>query len=478
MNQPPKQQAALRSALMAAGVVSTLIFLGFGTVRAQQSEFSPYSRFGFGLIEQINTPVYAGLGGMETTMISSYQFQPNNPASATYQSQTTFQGSGTGNRMSMKQGDADAATATFGSPGPMGIVVKKQSGKNALILGLSPFSNSGYAISRTGDYDGIGAVQERYEGQGGLNNLNIGWARAFKGTRWVQTGTNDSIRIQSSALHLGVQSQYLFGEVSRTSTVDILDPTFLDHRSKFTGQHRSVTANAGVIYDQLLFVRYNELQDFERSLSLRMGGVFTPETNLHSSLSKLDETTQTLGGIAVNLDTAFYSARTDFRARMPRSLSVGSSLHFDRADGMRLSAGVEYKTSRWDEVASGFAPEMQSDAVQWTRSESFRMGVQFNLSNPETRNPTWGKATYRFGLVQQFQPYEVNGSQVLTQSFTGGFTLPMVGSRSLSRIHFGTELGERITEDGALEESFMRIHLGVSLMPFFKNNWLIPRLYD
>jgi hypothetical protein len=145
---------------------------------------------------------------------------------------------------------------------------------------------------------------------------------------------------------------------------------------------------------------------------------------------------------------------------------------------MRLSAGVEYKTSRWDEVASGFAPEMQSNDVNWTRSESFRMGVQFNLGNPETRNPTWGKATYRFGLVQQYQPYEINGSQVLTQSFTGGFTLPMVGSRSLSRLHFGTELGERITEDGALEESFMRVHVGVSLMPFFKNNWLIPRLYD
>lgn len=459
-----------------AVVLAIFALACFSFVHAQQSELSPYSRYGFGLIGQLQAPAYAGLGGMETTLLNSYQFQPNNPASATYLSQTTFHASGIGNQMKLKQGDA-SANAAFGSPGPMGIVIKRNAGKNALILNVSPYSNSGYAITRSGNYDGIGLATERYEGQGGLSALNIGWARVFKGTKLVQAGS-DSIRIQSNALHLGVQSHYVFGQISRTSTLDIVDPTFLDHRNRFTAQHRSVTANAGVVYDQLLFVRYNERGDFEKSYSVRLGGVFTPATNLHSSLSSIDETTQTLGGIAVPLDTAFFSERLDYRGRMPQSLSVGSSLHFDRGDGLRFAAGVEYKTARWDEVAASFAPEMQPAGVDWMASESVHFGMQLNLGDAEQRHPTWGKATYRMGINRQLQPYAIDGFQVQTQSISGGFTLPLVGSRSLSRLHFGTELGERTTREGALEESFVRIHFGVSLMPFFKNNWLIPRLYD
>lgn len=474
----PGATAWKRAVRSGCSVLFVLLAGLFHPAHCQQAEFSPYSRYGFGLIGQLNAPAYGGLGGMETTLISSYQFHPSNPASATYQSQTTFQGSGIANRLAMKQAGAETASAAFGSPGPFGLVIKRQSGKNALILGLAPFSNSGYTITRNGTFDGIGSVQERYEGEGGLNNLNVGWGRVFKGSRSVAIATNDSVQIQSRALHLGVQSQYLFGEVRRTSILDIVDPTFLDHRNRVTAQHRSISGTFAAIYDQLLLVRYSPLKDFEKSLSLRAGVVLTPETNLHSTITSLDETTQTLGGIPVNLDTALFSSRTNFRARMPESISLGSSLHFDRADGMRLAAGVEYKTSRWDEVAATLAPEMQSAGMNWVQSESFHFGLQFNLGNPEQRHPTWGKATYRFGLAQQFQPYEIDGVAVLTQTVTGGCTIPLVGSRSLSRVHFGMELGERLTTSGSLEESFARFHVGFSLMPFFKNNWLIPRLYD
>ena len=58
------------------------------------------------------------MGGMETTMLTGFQFQPNNPASATYLSQTTFQASGIANHVRLKQGEA-SASAAFGSPGAL-----------------------------------------------------------------------------------------------------------------------------------------------------------------------------------------------------------------------------------------------------------------------------------------------------------------------------------------------------------------------
>jgi hypothetical protein len=445
---------------------------------AQQSEFSPYSRFGFGLINQVNTPVATGLAGMETGLANSYQFSPSNPASATFLTQTTLQGSGMVSNLTMRQLDGDEAGATYGTAGPMGIVVKQKNGKNALILGVSSYSNSGYAITRSNDIEGIGVVEERYIGEGGLSNANIGWARVFRSTSFVPAGNADSIRVSNRSLHLGVQTQYLFGQVSRSSTLDITDPTFLDHRARVTAQHRSISMDIGAILDQLLFVNYNANREFQNSMALRIGGVFTPESALSSDISSLDETTQTLGGIPVNLDTSSFSSLLDFQGRMPHSLNGALSLHYDRSDGMRWAAALEYSSTAWGDVDGEMAPELLSDGVRWVDAKTLRFGFQFNLGNSEQRNPTWGKAIYRLGLATGNQPFEIDGTPISHQLASAGATIPLVGSRSLSRIHFGMEFGTRSAAGDGIDERIYRINLGVSLMPFFKNNWLVPRLYD
>jgi hypothetical protein len=145
---------------------------------------------------------------------------------------------------------------------------------------------------------------------------------------------------------------------------------------------------------------------------------------------------------------------------------------------MRWAAGIEYSTTAWSDVADDMAPELLSDKVNWIDAEALRFGVQFNLGNSEQRNPTWGKASYRIGIVKGNQPFEVNGSPLTYQTASAGFTIPLVGSRSLSRIHFGMEFGTRSTENSDYQESIYRMNIGISLMPFFKNNWLVPRLYD
>jgi hypothetical protein len=445
---------------------------------AQQSEFSPYSRFGFGLINQVNTPVATGLAGMETGLANSYQFSPSNPASATFLTQTTLQGSGMVSNLTMRQLDGDEAGATYGTAGPIGIVVKQKNGKNALILGVSSYSNSGYAITRSNDIEGIGVVEESYIGEGGLSNANIGWARVFRSTSFVPAGNSDSIRVSNRSLHLGVQTQYLFGQVSRSSTLDITDPTFLDHRARVTAQHRSISMDIGAILDQLLFVNYNANREFQNSMALRIGGVFTPESALSSDISSLDETTQTLGGIPVNLDTSSFSSLLDFQGRMPHSLNGALSLHYDRSDGMRWAAALEYSSTAWGDVDGEMAPELLSDGVRWVDAKTLRFGFQFNLGNSEQRNPTWGKAIYRLGLATGNQPFEIDGTPISHQLASAGATIPLVGSRSLSRIHFGMEFGTRSAASDGIDERIYRINLGVSLMPFFKNNWLVPRLYD
>lgn len=444
----------------------------------QNAEFSPYSRFGFGLIGSLQSPVHAGMGGMESALTTSFQFNPNNPASASALSQTTFQGSAVTTHLQMRQGDEAQATALFGSSGPLGLAIKKQGGKNTLIVGVSPFSNSGFALSRNSETEGVGSVQERYDGEGGLSKAHIGWARTIRSRGYVSAGVADSVLIQTNTLHLGIQTQYLFGAVSRTSTLNVIDPTFLDHRSVIDMKHRSIAPDLGLIYNHLLFARYNNDLSFEKSASLRIGGRFTPQTTLFSEISHLDETTQNLGGIDIPLDTALYIPTNSVQGQMPTSWNLGASLIFDHANGRHLGTGVEYTETQWDRVEEGLHSSLRPDGMNWVRSRTFRAGAEWTLGNSERRHPTWGKANYRIGVSFIQQPYQIEGSQLVSRTVSGGFSLPLIGSRSMSRLHFGMELGERYTEDNGLNENFTRIHVGFSLMPFFKNNWLRERLYD
>ena len=198
--------------LMLVGLAAMLPLSAF----SQQSEFSPYSRFGFGLINQMNTPVATGLAGMETAMANAYQFNPGNPASATFLTQTTLQGSGIMSNLSMRQGEDNDATASFGAAGPMGIVVKRKNGKNALILGASSYSNSGYAITRNNVIEGNGVVTEGNNGHGGFDNVTLAFGHKNRKSRMSAAGDSDTIRVSNRSWHMWIDTQNRLGQEQRT----------------------------------------------------------------------------------------------------------------------------------------------------------------------------------------------------------------------------------------------------------------------
>ena len=99
--------------------------------------------------------------------------------------------------------------------------------------------------------------------------------------------------------------------------------------------------------------------------------------------------------------------------------------------------------------------------------------------------PGSGGASYKAGFALDAYPVAYNGSQLSAWRASAGMTIPLEGSRSTSRLHFGVEMGHRGLDsengtvlEGTLEESLLKIQVGVTLAPFFKNLWLTPKLYD
>lgn len=422
------------------------------------------------------------MGGMTSIGADGYTFSALNPATAGTLVATTFQVSGHGTRLALsEEGYGDFAVANTGGVGPMDLVFKRNGGKNALMLGVHPALQTGYAITQTVDDPEAGAVEKTYDGIGGLSMAHIGLSRSLRSSRFVAAGENDSIAVQGTQLHIGGQVRYLFGSVERTSRLDIFDPSFLDNRTMTSLQHRAAGWGAGLVLDQLLVARYNENRDFENSVSLRLSFAAEGTDSLTTDYRRIAGNTQTFGGVITQVDTAFYAA-FEAQSALPIGLNAGLGLMFDHANGRQVTFGVEWKQRDWTSMnadASGIA--WMGSGWAWGKEQTLSTGVQWKPGNAEQRHPFWGVATYRAGFAQSTLPLvrEESGSALEAWKVTAGLSVPMRGSRSASKLHFGMEFGKRQMDDGiGLQEQLTSVHFGFTLNPFFKNIWLTPRLYD
>lgn len=464
-----------------------LVLTAIQTTWSQGTEFSPYSRHGLGMQSAFVAPAFAGMGGLSGVAADGFSFSSLNPASAGTLVATTFQVSGHGTRLALsEEGFGDFAVANTGGIGPMELVLKRNGGKHALMFGLHPGLQTGYAITQLDQDENAGVVEKTYDGMGGLSMAHMGWSKTFRGTRFVGAGRTDSIAVQGTQLHLGGQVRYLFGAVTRTSRLDILDPTFLDNRTTTAMQHRAAGWNLGLVWDQLLTARYGDSKDFEKSMSLRVSLAAQGSDSLITDYRRLSGNTQTFGGVVTAVDTAYFAA-FEARTSLPIATQAGLGLLLDHANGRRILLGLEWRRQDWTVLNPG-ADDALGQTIQWMGEgwawgveSSLRVGGQWKPGNAEQRHPFWGAATYRLGFAQSTLPMtnvERNASLQAWQA-SAGLSVPMRGSRSASKLHFGMEFGQRSMADGmGLQEQIMNIHVGFTLNPFYKNIWLTPRLYD
>lgn len=469
--------AAARFAIVWGALLMGLAW-GIPSAQGQITEFSPYSRNGLGLLNPNTTTGLLGLAGSGTAAAPAGFINTENPAAIAGLLKTTLEVGGASVLQELKLGD-ERADGTFGNTTPIALAVKRQGGKGAFHLGIAPYSTSGFAATRTYTAEGMGIVRETYDGDGGLTQMHLGLARSFERGGWISAGTADSIKVQQHQLFLGARLRYVFGQIQRTTRLDILDPTFLDNRTRTTDQHRSPGLELGMQYEWLLRAEYNDQLEFQRSTSLRVGATFSPDAHLSTDHIRIVETTQTLGGIVTPLDTAFSSEQLAASGRIPSRLGLGGALHFNNGNGRRLVFIGDWVRQDWGAFAEEQTVSLLAEGVEWDRATSLRLGVEWTPARSSQRTNVWSLSTYRLGAGSGTLGMAFDGEPLTYETLTAGLSIPMLGSRSASQFHFGTEFGTRTTaNEGALEERYIRFQFGLSLSPFLKNNWLIPRLYD
>ena len=474
----PDSSPRMHTLLCRGWVAVCLALLTGGWAWGQETDFSPFARFGLGTAQSNLTPALASMAGITSVSTSGLIVNADQPAAAAALLNPTFQGSVHVQRMVLSEG-TQSANAITGGPGNFGLVVKQPRSLKALQLGLTPMTSKSFGVSRTVTDTTLGDIQESYVGSGGLARAYLGLAQGWRGRTWIEAGAADSVLITARGLDMGFQVDHWFGDAIQTSALDIQDITFRDVRNVVSSRHRSTGWVLGAEAFHVLRARYDEFKQFRGSWTLRLGATWSPTRNLNTDFSRLVESTLIVNGAVQGIDTSAFEQAT-LTGGVPQAWTLGGGLQWDGGRGNRVGVFFDHKQQAWGEANEDLGHLMDGSA-RWGDAVSTSVGV---LWTPSRKPRKLNRSTFRAGYMQAVLPVVLDADDMTSHPLEEwrvslGMNTPLKGSRSASQLHLGMDVGQRSTDLTSVHQEFnLRVHVGVTLTPFAKNLWLTPRLYD
>lgn len=392
---------------------------------------SPYSKFGYGLLNDNASASQRQMGGVGYAMNSGRQINVMNPASyAAADSLTFLFDMGVDlTFINMKEGavgDTPAASASRKGGGLDYITMQVPIGKRmGASLGLVPFSSVGYSFG-SAIANGISSRQ----GSGGLNQLYLGFAgRIFKG------------------FSLGANVSYLFG----TTVNDIY-----------------ITADGSTSSSTSLYEKVMEVRDWRLQLGaqynlnigqdhrLTAGLTYTPGKSL---LGKAWVTKYDVD--ADQAPTGQDTTKLRHHASLPDTWGAGLSYRWQN----RLFVEADFTYQPWAKEKTlnlpNFEPTKFADRYQ------VAVGAEFT---PSLRGSYIKRIAYRAGAFYNRDYVMVGDNNVREFGVSFGFGFPALSSKT--QINLGFEYRHRQAHPNPLlKESYFNIRLGINFneLWFFQN---------
>jgi hypothetical protein len=284
----------------------------------------------------------------------------------------------------------------------------------------------------------------------------------------------DSLRVVDKSISLGANVNYLFGNIQHTRSIDISDVTFVDTRHTTYTRMFDFVPDLGAHYEQTLKVKYGSDKRLISRSMVKVGVVYTPSMRLRAETENYVESTITSSGVVLAIDTS-YSANRSGRITLPSNLRAGIAFTYQSKEGRNFVFAADMAQRQWSQTEDG-----ESILVGTLKdAREFMFGVEFTPRQIDYDGSLLTKANYRVGARLTPTYVYVYDTQITERAISAGFTLPLLSSRSTSKIHFGMELGKRGNNDGKLiQEDFANFYIGFSLSPFHRNLWFVQRKYE
>lgn len=402
-------------------IVAMLMVVSTFGIEAQMS-MSPYSKYGYGLLNDNATSAQRAMGGVGYAMNSGRQINVMNPASYAAIDSLTFLFDIGVDFTSLWSEENEATGKDFGGGldyVTMQFPITKYLGAS---VGLLPFSSVGYSFGQE-----ISHGTNSREGSGGINQVYLGLSgKPFKG------------------FTLGANVSYLFG-------------TIVNDAYAYTSD------GSTTLFERVMKVKDYRLQfGVQYSLNLNkndrvtIGAVYTPGKTL------LGDTWGISYDVSSDLkaDTIGFTSLKD-KYTMPETWGVGINYEWDE----KLMAEVDFTYQPWREAK--FSALEDFETVKFDNRWKIAAGLQYT---PKVRGSYWQRINYRVGGFFNHDYIMVGDNNVREYGVSAGFGLPV--NRLKTVINIGFEYKHRQAHPNPMvKEDYFNITLGVNFneMWFWRN---------
>lgn len=443
------------TAIKSFAICCQLILLS-SFVQAQKTTNSPYSRYGYGIVNPNQFNSNFGTGGIGYAWRPSvYKPQINdslarsnaklndrrtnfintkNPASFSNISLTVFE-TGILSRSTQSTSGSQKAQNNNTTLSHMSVAFPLSS-KMGVAFGLRSYSSVGYDYQDQVIVNTVTA-NNTYEGSGGLNEVFV--------------GTGYEVH---KNLSVGVSGKYLFGRVERDKRVvfDSDDATnFFNTIDRSEINYNTFTYDIGVQY----FKNINNNYRFVVGLNLapvseakgNESGLIASYTG-DSGAERIKDTTLSFQGGSLTT---------------PLASTIGGGFSIERIGEWSFN---------FDVTSQSLGNETIGDNITLNDATIMNLGIE-KFNDVTAFGSYFKRMGYRGGFRYNSSILNVNGTDISEMAISVGLSMPL--RKSFSTLNFGMELGTRGEDNNGLtKEDFFNIQFGLTI----NDKWFIKRKYD
>lgn len=406
-----------------------MLIVGVVSGKAENTSVTPYSMYGYGVMNDHTSSYQRQMGGVGYAMTSGRQINVKNPASYAHIDSLTFlwdmgagvsmmwcqEGSASGNAIG---GGLDYITMQF----PLG----KHMGAS---IGLLPYSSVGYAFGS----EIMHGILEN-QGSGGLNEGYIGIAGEVAG------------------FSIGANVSYRFGNIINDvyAINDEGGETLFEH----VMQVKDWDINIGAQYKAKL----------DKFNSLTLGATYSPRKSMHG---------QTWCAFwDINADAAADTVgRMDMKDKYFQPHTVGAGVNFTYERSSKWMVEADFTWQDWSKAPfSALVNEkgvVVFDGMSFADRWKVAAGAEYV---PKLRGNFAQRMAYRVGAYYINDYLNIRGNQVKEYGITAGVGMPTIEGKTV--INIGFEWKRRVASpQPLLGENYFNITLGLN----FNELWFWQR---
>ena len=436
------------------------------SVQGQVLNTSPFSRYGIGEMNNIQSSHYFGWGNITSAMSEPQYININNPASyAAFLKHNPIYNVSLSGKSALYESNYDENKTTssgthFGLNNLLlGLPISKNWG---LVLGITPISSLGYHVSSTVTLD-TSFVSYVFKGDGSINRLMIG------------NGINIINKGDTTRLSIGINSSYLFGNLERTSSVIYNHTNDYNSRLQYLSSLSGWSFDVGFQFYKKISTKSSNKYFINLGVNYSLNSDMSTENDFFAYTFRYSFGLQEIAKDTLELSTL--SSTITLPQKLEFGLVIGKAFKNKR----RWDLGLQYSIMDWGEYVdnSGFLSSTNSPLGASSRiAVGYRITPNLDWSN--TNKSILSKSSFSLGYHQTESKIIIDDKGLLNTGINFGVSMPMISSRSLSRFNLGFELGKLgDLIDNNIEENYFKFSIGFSLAPDTRfDRWFRKRKYD